>query len=46
MIKESKKDKWLEATMKPPSFGTFSSPVTYARQTPWMMPRIDERVMV
>src|SRR6476661_5788801 len=39
----SKKDRWLGATMKGPSDGTFSSPTTVGRQVPPIRLRVVQR---
>src|SRR6478735_3655846 len=39
----SKKDRWLGATMKGPSEGTFSSPTTVGRQVPEIRLRVVQR---
>src|SRR6185437_17052928 len=40
----SRKDKWFGATMKGPSLGTFSSPMTVGRQVLEISPRVVQRM--
>ena len=42
---ESKKDRWLGATMKGPSTGTFARPSTVGLHSVAMVPRVNTRVM-